>query len=353
MVNSIEVDHLDVARGGRTVLSDMSFAVAEGTVTGLLGPSGSRKTTLIRSIVGVQRISGGSVRVLSLSAGERELRRAVGYLTQAPSVYRDLTVRENLGYFAAVLGVGATRVDEVIADTSLTDESGARVDRLSGGQQSRVSLATALLGRPRILLLDEPTTGLDPVLREELWLLFHRLVAEGVTLLVSSHVMEEATRCQRLLLVRDGRLLVDDTPEGLLRSTGEPDMDKGVPAFGARRWTSTMSARRTVATAVRVLAQLRRDPRTIAMLLVVPLLLMLLLRYAFAGSVAVFDHIAPILIAVFPFILMFLITSVAMLRERTSGTLERLLTMPIAKLDLLVGMRLHSEWSPSSRSLWS
>jgi ABC-2 type transport system ATP-binding protein len=225
MVNSVEVEGLEVTRGGRQVLSDLSLTVGEGTVTGLLGPSGSGKSTLIRSIVGVQKVAAGSVRVLGLPAGAPALRHSVGYLTQAPSVYRDLTVRENLRYFAAVLGVGAARVDQVIADVSLGDEAGARVDRLSGGQQSRVSLATAMLGNPKVLVLDEPTVGLDPVLREELWSLFHRLGAAGVTLLISSHVMEEATRCQRLLLLRAGRLLVDETPDELLRRTGASDMD--------------------------------------------------------------------------------------------------------------------------------
>lgn len=225
MVNSVEVEGLTVSRGGRRALSEVSLNVAQGTVTGLLGPSGSGKTTLIRAIVGVQRIDAGTVRVLGSPAGAPDLRRRVGYLTQAPSVYRDLTVLENLRYFGAVLGVDAGRIDQVIAEVSLDDEAGARVDRLSGGQQSRVSLATALLGNPRILLLDEPTVGLDPVLREELWLLFHRLGASGVTLLISSHVMEEATRCQRLLLLRAGRLLVDDTPQALLERTGQADMD--------------------------------------------------------------------------------------------------------------------------------
>jgi ABC-2 type transport system ATP-binding protein len=225
MVNSVAVEGLEVTRGGRQVLSNLSLTVGEGTVTGLLGPSGSGKSTLIRSIVGVQKIAAGSVRVLGLPAGAPALRHSVGYLTQAPSVYRDLTVRENLRYFAAVLGVGAARVDQVIADVSLGDEAGARVDRLSGGQQSRVSLATAMLGNPKVLVLDEPTVGLDPVLREELWSLFHRLGAAGVTLLISSHVMEEATRCQRLLLLRAGRLLVDETPDELLRRTGASDMD--------------------------------------------------------------------------------------------------------------------------------
>jgi ABC-2 type transport system ATP-binding protein len=225
MVNSVEVEDLRVSRGGRAVLTDVSLTVAEGTVTGLLGPSGSGKTTLIRAMVGVQRNVSGSVRVLGLPAGASALRHTVGYLTQAPSVYHDLTVRENLRYFAAILGVGAARVDQVLDDVSLADMAGARVERLSGGQQSRVSLATTLLGSPRLLLLDEPTVGLDPVLREDLWTMFHRLAATGATLLVSSHVMEEATRCERLLLLRDGRLLVDDTPDALLRRTGQSDMD--------------------------------------------------------------------------------------------------------------------------------
>jgi ABC-2 type transport system ATP-binding protein len=224
-MNSIQIEHLDVVRGGRPVLTDVCVEVGEGTVTGLLGPSGSGKTTLIRAVVGVQRITGGSVRVLGLAAGAPALRHTVGYVTQAASVYRDLTVRENLRYFGAILGAGADRVDAVIAEVGLRAEAESRVDRLSGGQQSRVSLATALLGSPRLLLLDEPTVGLDPVLREDLWRLFHRLASTGAALLVSSHVMEEATRCHRLLLLRDGRLLADETPDGLLRRTGAPDLD--------------------------------------------------------------------------------------------------------------------------------
>ena len=224
-MNSIEIERLSVIRSGRPVLTEISLGVAERTVTGLLGPSGSGKSTLIRSIVGVQRTTSGSVRVLGLPAGSPALRSNVGYVTQELSVYRDLTVRANLRYFAAVLGIDRRHVDQVLEDVSLSDRSDARVGNLSGGQQSRVSLATALLGGPRILILDEPTAGLDPVLREDLWSLFHRLGASGVTLLISSHVMEEAMRCQRLLLLRDGRLLIDDTPDGLLRRTGETDMD--------------------------------------------------------------------------------------------------------------------------------
>ena len=225
MVNSIEIERLNVIRSGRPVLSEISLRVAERTVTGLLGPSGSGKSTLMRSLVGVQRITSGSVRVLGLPAGSPALRASVGYVTQEVSVYRDLTVRGNLRYFAALLGVDRRRVDQVLDDVSLSERSDARVGNLSGGQQSRVSLATALLGDPRVLILDEPTAGLDPVLREDLWSLFHRLAASGVTSVIASHVMEEAMRCQRLLLLRDGRLLVDDTPDGLLRRTGKSDMD--------------------------------------------------------------------------------------------------------------------------------
>jgi ABC-2 type transport system ATP-binding protein len=224
-VSSIEIERLTVVRSGRPALTEISLSVAERTVTGLLGPSGSGKSTLIRSIVGIQKITSGSVRLLGLPAGTPALRSSVGYLTQELSVYRDLTVRANLQYFAAVLGIDRERIDQVLEDVSLSDRSDARVGNLSGGQQSRVSLATALLGDPRVLILDEPTAGLDPVLREDLWSLFHRLGASGVTLLISSHVMEEAMRCQRLLLLREGRLLIDDTPDGLLQRTGEADMD--------------------------------------------------------------------------------------------------------------------------------
>jgi ABC-2 type transport system ATP-binding protein len=207
------------------VLDTLSCAVARGSVTGLLGPSGSGKSTLIRSIVGVQRIAGGTVSVLGSSAGAKELRTRVGYMTQAPSVYGDLTVRENLRFFARVLDVPRDRIDGVLAEVSLQSESERVVGRLSGGQRARVSLATALLGRPELLVLDEPTVGLDPVLRRDLWRLFHELAAQGATLLVSSHVMDEAARCDALLLLREGRLLAQATPDELRAQTGTDRLD--------------------------------------------------------------------------------------------------------------------------------
>ena len=222
---AIVVRGLRVVRGGRTVLDGVSFDVLRGTVTGLLGPSGCGKSTLMRSIVGVQVVAGGEVEVLGHPAGSAALRRSVGYVTQAPSVYGDLTVTENLRYFARVLGAPPHDVDRVVDEVGLSTHADVVTSRLSGGQEARVSLAAALLGTPEVLVLDEPTVGLDPVLRRDLWDLFARLAAGGTTLLVSSHVMDEATRCQRLLLMREGSILADDTPAGLLRFTGTDDIE--------------------------------------------------------------------------------------------------------------------------------
>jgi ABC-2 type transport system ATP-binding protein len=222
---AIEVDDLRVIRGGRIVIPGLTMTVPVGQVTGLLGPSGCGKSTLMRSIVGVQRVASGQVRVLGRPAGSAELRRLVGYVTQAPSVYGDLTVRENLGFFASVLAAPPTDPDRVITAVDLGTHADSRVDRLSGGQRARASLAVALLGAPRVLVLDEPTVGLDPVLRRDLWRLFHGLAADGVAVLVSSHVMDEAERCERLLLMREGGMLADESPAALLERTGAPDVE--------------------------------------------------------------------------------------------------------------------------------
>jgi ABC-2 type transport system ATP-binding protein len=203
----------------------VSLAVERGVVTGLLGPSGSGKTTLMRCIVGVQIVESGRVEVLGLPAGSAALRPRVAYVTQAPSVYGDLTVRENLRYFADLLGGVRDRVDETIAAVGLGGQADQVVRTLSGGETSRVSLATALLGRPEVLVLDEPTVGLDPVLRRDLWDAFHRVAADGAALLVSSHVMDEAARCDRLLLLREGRLVASEPPSSLLARTGAPTLE--------------------------------------------------------------------------------------------------------------------------------
>jgi ABC-2 type transport system ATP-binding protein len=207
-------------------------------VTGLLGPSGCGKSTLMRSIVGVQVVAGGRIEVLGSAAGSASLRSRVAYVTQAPSVYGDLTVRENLGYFARLLGVSAERVAHVIGLTGLEGFESRLTRSLSGGQRSRVSLATAFLGEPELLVLDEPTVGLDPVLRAELWATFRRLAEEGSTLLVSSHVMDEAAECDRLLLMREGAILRDSTPAELRAETGEEDLSKAFLALIRMRETA-------------------------------------------------------------------------------------------------------------------
>jgi ABC-2 type transport system ATP-binding protein len=223
---AIAARELCVDRGGREILHGLSFGIASGRITGLIGPSGGGKTTLMRAVVGVQRRVRGDLTVLGMAPGSAILRRRVGYVTQAPAVYEDLSVRENLEYFAALLRAPRSQVGEVIARVDLTRAARQTVRSLSGGQRSRVSLATALLGEPELLVLDEPTVGLDPVLRESLWSLFGELAAGGVTVLVSSHVMDEAARCEEVLLLRDGRILAQSTPVELARRTGTDDLER-------------------------------------------------------------------------------------------------------------------------------
>ncbi len=225
--SAVTIRDLRVVRRDREVLHGISVDIAAGSVTGLIGPSGCGKSTLMRAIVGVQLVQGGEVTVLGLPAGSPGLRRRIGYATQTPAVYADLTVGGNLAYFAAVLGAPAGDAERVIDTVGLGDRRDQQVSQLSGGQLSRASLAVALLGEPALLVLDEPTVGLDPVLRDELWGLFHRLTkTHNVTLLVSSHVMDEAARCEQLILMRDGELLAHESPENLCRETGTENLEQ-------------------------------------------------------------------------------------------------------------------------------
>jgi ABC-2 type transport system ATP-binding protein len=224
-VSAVHIEGLRVRRGGRPVLRDLSLDVPEGRISGLLGPSGCGKTTLMRCIVGVQLVEAGRVEVLGEPAGSPALRPRVGYVTQAPSVYGDLTVRENLRYFARVLGVSRERAEQVVQTVGLESHADDVTNRLSGGQRARVSLATALLAEPDVLVLDEPTVGLDPVLRNELWQTFRELASGGATLLVSSHVMDEAERCDDIILMRDGEIVAADSPEALRRRTGTDSVE--------------------------------------------------------------------------------------------------------------------------------
>ncbi|MGW1642167.1 ABC transporter ATP-binding protein [Streptomyces lavendulae] len=236
---AVHAHGLTVRRGTgrtpRTVLDDIAFDVPRGRITGLLGPSGCGKSTLMRAIVGTQAHVTGTLDVLGRPAGHPALRSRIGYVTQAPSVYDDLTVRQNLDYFAAVLDPGRAAADRrreavtrAITDVDLTTRADALAGNLSGGQRNRVSLAVALLGSPELLVLDEPTVGLDPVLRRDLWNLFHDIAAtRGATLLVSSHVMDEAERCHDLLLMREGRILAQDTPDALRTRTRATTVEEG------------------------------------------------------------------------------------------------------------------------------
>jgi ABC-2 type transport system ATP-binding protein len=231
--NAVVIRGLRVVRGGRAIIDGLDVAVPAGSVVGLMGPSGSGKTTLMRSVVGVQDRVTGTVEVLGSTAGTPALRRRVGYMTQDASVYTDLTVAQNLRYFAALAGVPspAEAVATAVATVDLGGHEKQRVGTLSGGERSRVSLAAALVGGPELLVLDEPTVGLDPVLRRDLWAVFRRLAAAGCTLLVSSHVMDEAVQCDRLLLMRTGALVADTTPDELLATTGAPDAERAFLAL--------------------------------------------------------------------------------------------------------------------------
>ncbi len=232
--NAIEISGLRVVRGHKEVLHDLSLTVPRGAVVGLLGPSGGGKSTLMRSIVGAQIVAGGDVKIFGLDAGTPPLRHRVGYVTQAPSVYGDLTVRQNLSYFGALVGADAENVTHTIASVGLSEQADQVVDTLSGGQRSRVSLAAAILGHPDLLVLDEPTVGLDPALRDDLWTLFRHFADQGTTILVSSHVMDEATRCDRLLFLREGRILADGTLEEITTDTGTHDAESAFLALARR-----------------------------------------------------------------------------------------------------------------------
>jgi ABC-2 type transport system ATP-binding protein len=222
---ALEVSQLRVVRQHNEILKSLSFEVAPGELVGLLGPSGSGKSTLMRSLLGVQAITSGSAFALGEKVGSAVLRRQIGYMAQSSAIYTDLSVRENLAYFAGILDVDRSQVEHVLDVVNLRSLASRLVTSLSGGERSRVSLAVAMLGAPALLILDEPTVGLDPVLRQDLWNTFAQLVESGTTVLVSSHVMDEAARCGRLLLLREGQLLFDDTPAQLLAVTAASAYD--------------------------------------------------------------------------------------------------------------------------------
>ncbi len=234
MNNAIEVKDLRVERGGNLVIPQLDVTIPSGSVTGLLGPSGCGKTTLIRCMAGIQITERGHVTVLGEPAGTAVNRARVAYVTQSSSVYPDLTIRQNLDYFAALCGSSQADVERALEQVGLADRGGSITGELSGGQRTRVSLAAALLADPDVYLLDEPTVGLDPVLRRDLWKVFNELAAQGRTLLVSSHVMDEAGRCDRVLLMRDGELIFDASPDELRSAAGTNDLEQAFLVLAER-----------------------------------------------------------------------------------------------------------------------
>ena len=217
---------MNVHRGKNHILHDLSLEIPRGSIVGLLGPSGSGKTTLMRSIVGLQRIASGEIRVLDVPAAAKPLREAIGYSTQSASVYSDLTCIENIQFFASLHDRNEKSPEEILDAVDLTRNADQMTDSLSGGERARLALATTLVGSPELLILDEPTVGLDPVLRVQLWKLFNSLAAQGKTLLVSSHVMDEADYSQELVLLRDGLVLAQGSPSELRASTGKSNMSE-------------------------------------------------------------------------------------------------------------------------------
>jgi ABC-2 type transport system ATP-binding protein len=227
----ITARQLTVKKDKQTILDAIDLTVKKGTITGLIGPSGSGKTTLMRAIIGVQKITSGELTVLGAKAGNRSLRSQIGYVTQSPAIYPDLTVLQNLRYFARLVRATRTDVDIIVSTVQLQEQRNQLAGSLSGGQKARVSLAIALLGQPELLVLDEPTVGLDPLLRAELWDMFADLAKMGRTLLVSSHVMDEADRCDELILIRDGKILWNDSRQALMRETDRSNVGEAFIAM--------------------------------------------------------------------------------------------------------------------------
>ncbi|HSW84985.1 MAG TPA: ABC transporter ATP-binding protein [Candidatus Saccharimonadales bacterium] len=230
MATSVKINKLNVTLGGQVkALKNISLEIAEGKITGIIGPSGAGKTTLIKCIVGRLEVSAGTVEILGFRAGASQLRHQLSYMTQEQSVYSDLTVKENLLYFACMVGqtkkqAGKT-IEKLLATIEMSDKQNALISNLSGGQKQRVSLAIALIASPKLMVLDEPTIGLDPALRERLWKIFNEIARQGTTLIISSHSMDEARRCEDLVLLREGEIIAHSSPQQLLKNTNTSNVE--------------------------------------------------------------------------------------------------------------------------------
>ncbi len=226
---AVQVDEVTKRFGTVAALNSLSIKIDRGVTFGLLGPNGSGKTTLIRALVGLLRPDGGRIAVLGEDPASAHLKQRVGYMTQQPALYTELTVRENLDFFARVYGLDRAdrrvRIDELVSLVELKAKADSPVSTLSGGMVQRLSLACALVHRPDVVFLDEPTVGIDPALRRAFWSHFKTLNQAGVTIVVSSHVMDEAARCDRLGLLLNGRLLAEGNLNDLLVQSGRDNLE--------------------------------------------------------------------------------------------------------------------------------
>ena len=225
-MNSISIKRVSVEKSDRNVLDGLDIELPSGVAIGLLGPSGSGKTTLMRSIAGLQKLNTGEIKIFQQAAGTKALRKVISYSTQAASVYNDLTSEENLNFYASLHKVNERSVSEILELVKLTKVKKQLARTLSGGERTRLALATALVGAPDLIILDEPTVGLDPVLRKELWQIFRHLTSSGKTLLISSHVMDEAENCDFIVLMRDGKFIAKGSAAELKAMTGKEEMEE-------------------------------------------------------------------------------------------------------------------------------
>jgi ABC-2 type transport system ATP-binding protein len=241
---AIEARGLTKRFGEMTAVNALDLTLEPGRIYGILGPNGSGKTTLIRLLTGLAKATSGEARVLGVKMPDRENLARIGYMTQADGIYIELSVWENLRFFAALSGTGDKKaMDQVLDLVHLTERKDAPALNLSGGMRRRLSLACALVHRPSVLFLDEPTVGIDPALRVEFWKYFRQLAADGTTIVVSSHVMDEADRCDELLLMFRGKVLARGTPAEIRLSAGVDNMEDAFLKLGGGESDDTVAAK--------------------------------------------------------------------------------------------------------------
>lgn len=235
----IQVRHVDRKFGKKLVLQDITLDVQPAEIFGLLGPSGSGKTTLVKLIAGVDKSTSGTVSVNGVQMPRLDMLGKIGYMAQSDALYTELTAYENLSFFASLFGLSGKekkhRIEEVMELVNLTDSMKKLVSAYSGGMKRRLSLAIAMLHRPSVLILDEPTVGIDPVLRISIWDELRTMSDQGTTIILTTHVMDEADKCNRLGMIREGRLIAVGTPSELKENTHSTTIEEAFLAYGGVR----------------------------------------------------------------------------------------------------------------------